>query len=218
MTGKAIDWSLYLVLERSMIKGRSLEEFLVEAVLNGVGVVQLREKESSAREFLEIARVVRDILAPYKVPLLINDRLDVAVASGAHGVHLGQSDMPYREARKMLGGKAIIGLTVSTMDEVRLCEDFDVDYLGVSAIFPTPTKSDVKHIIGLEGLKKMRKISRHTLIGIGGINAGNAGEVIKAGADGIAVVSAICASTNPAKSAAELSSIIKKSKKEKTGV
>ena len=157
---------------------------------------------------MEEAERIKRLLAPYGVPLIINDRVDVALAVGADGVHVGQDDMPYPLARRLLGPKAIIGLSVETVEQVLEAEQYDVDYLGVSSIFETPTKTDTKGSWGLEGLARVRKLSRHRLVAIGGLNASNAESVVRAGADSIAVVSAICAAPDPYEAAATLSRII----------
>ena len=118
----------------------------------------------------------------------------MALAAEADGVHIGQDDMPWSIARKLLGPKAIIGLSVETPAQVKAAETYDIDYLGVSAIFPTPTKTDTRHHWGIEGLRQVRAMSRHALVAIGGITASNAAAVVQAGADCLAVVSAVCAS------------------------
>ncbi|HOU78238.1 MAG TPA: thiamine phosphate synthase, partial [Syntrophales bacterium] len=138
----------------------------------------------------------------------INDRLDVALAVGADGVHVGQDDMPYPLARAVLGKKMIIGLSVETWEDVEAAEKWDVDYLGVSPVFATPTKTDTKGSWGLEGITRIRSFSRHPLVAIGGLNATNTGAAVRAGADGIAVVSAICAAPDPFAAARELCRII----------
>jgi len=195
---------LYLVTDRALSLGRPLEEVVLAAVRGGVGMVQLREKEASTRLFIEEAERIKRLLAPYGVPLLINDRVDVALAVEADGVHIGQQDMPYPLARKLLGKRAIIGLSVETVEQVREAEAYNVDYLGVSPIFPTPTKTDTVGAWGLEGLAEVRRLSRHRLVAIGGLNATNAESVIRAGADCIAVVSAICSAPNVEEAAATL--------------
>jgi thiamine-phosphate pyrophosphorylase len=200
---------VYLVTDRTLIAGKSLEDTILQAVKGRVSVVQLREKEVSTRFFIEEAQRIKTLLAPYTVPLIINDRVDVALAVEADGVHIGQEDMPYLLSRKLLGKKAIIGLSVETMEQVLEAESYDVDYLGVSAIFATPTKTDTKHIWGIEGLREVKKISRHPLVAIGGINASNAAEVVQAGANSVAVVSAICAAPDPQKAAQELHQIFR---------
>ena len=131
---------VYLVTDRASLSVKSLYDVVLLAVKGGAAMVQLREKDVSTRFFIEEARRIKKILAPYAVPLIINDRVDVALAVGADGVHIGQEDMPYPLARKLLGSGAIIGLSVETPEQVVAAEDFDVAYLGVSAIFATPTK------------------------------------------------------------------------------
>lgn len=188
---------LYLVTDRRLCGGKPLEEVIIEAVKGGVAYVQLREKDLSTRNFVEEAKRVKKLLEPYKVPLIINDHVDVALACGAAGVHIGQNDMPYDIARKLLGPKAIIGLSVETWEDVEASQKLDANYIGISPIFTTPTKTDTKKPWGLKGLAEIKAISRHPLVAIGGINESNVKEVVKAGADCIAVVSAICASPDP---------------------
>ncbi len=196
--------ALYLVTDRALSLGRPLEEVVLAAVRGGVGIVQLREKDAPTRLFVEEAQRIKRLLAPYGVPLIINDRVDVALAVEADGVHIGQQDMPYPLARKLLGKRAIIGLSVETVDQVLEAEAYDVDYLGVSPIFPTPTKTDTVGAWGLAGLATVRRLSRHRLVAIGGLNAANAESVIRAGADCIAVVSAICSAPDVEQAAATL--------------
>lgn len=192
-----------------------MEEVVLAAVRGGVKAVQLREKALSIREFIEEARRVKEILRPFDIPLLINDRVDVALAVEADGVHLGQEDMPWQMARKILGKEAIIGLSVEEWEDVLKAEEADVDYLGVSPVFATPTKRDTKGVWGLEGLKRIRSVSRHRLVAIGGLNAENAASVIEAGADAIAVVSAICAAADPFKAARSLGEIFERTYRKK---
>lgn len=199
---------LYLVTDRGLAGDRPLEEVVLAAVEGGAGVVQLREKELATREFVESARRLKALLEPRGIPLIVNDRVDVALAAGADGVHLGQEDMAYPDARALLGPDAIIGLSVETPEDVREAEGFDVDYLGVSPIFPTPTKSDTKGAWGLDGLAEVRRMSRHRLVAIGGLNATNAADAIRAGADAVAVVSAICAAADPRRAAEELAAVV----------
>lgn len=199
---------LYLVTDRSLTLGRPLEQVVARAVQGGVSAVQLREKEAATRSFVEAARQMKALLAPYGVPLLINDRVDVALAVGAAGVHIGQEDLPYPLARRLLGPQAIIGLSVETEAQVVAAEAYDVAYLGVSPIFPTPTKKDTHGSWGLTGLARVRRLSRHSLVAIGGLNVGNAAAAITAGADSIAVVSAICSAEDPREAAAELSAAV----------
>lgn len=203
------DRKLYLVTDSGMIGNRSLTDVVAAAVRGGVGIVQLREKTSSTRAFVESATRIRGILSGTGVPLLINDRIDVALAVGADGVHLGQKDMHYMDARRLLGSKAIIGLSVESMEDVLEADRYDVDYLGVSPVFSTPTKTDTIIEWGLDGLSRVRKATRHALVAIGGVHAGNAAGVLSAGADSVAVVSAVCAARDPEAAACELSGILR---------
>jgi len=199
---------IYLVTDRTSLSGKSLEDIILQAVKGGAAMVQLREKNVSTRFFIDEAQRIKNILSSYTVPLIINDRVDVALAVGADGVHIGQEDMPYPLARKLLGPGAIIGLSVETADQVEAAQAFDVSYLGVSAIFATPTKTDTRNHWGLDGLRKVRAMSRHPLVAIGGINASNAAEVIRAGADSLAVVSAICSASDPQKATEHLQRLV----------
>jgi thiamine-phosphate pyrophosphorylase len=201
---------LYLVTDREICGTKSLETVVEHAVAGGVRYVQLREKDTATRSFIELAVRLKKILTPAGVPLLINDRVDVVLASGADGVHVGQEDMPYQTARKILGQSAIIGLSVETWEDVVFAQSLDVDYLGVSPVFATPTKTDTKGIWGLEGLARIKAYSRHPLVGIGGLNAANAEAVVLAGADCVAVVSAICADADPFQAANELDKIVRR--------
>jgi thiamine-phosphate pyrophosphorylase len=178
------------------------------AVRGGVTAVQLREKALSIREFIATARRIQKIVGPRGIPLIINDRLDVALAVGAEGVHLGPKDIPYEDARRILGHGAIVGISVENAAQAVKAEEWDVDYLGVSPVFPTPTKTDTAAAWGLDGLRRMRKHSRHVLVAIGGINDSNAGQVLDAGADGLAVVSAVCAAVDPEAAARRLRKVL----------
>lgn len=188
---------VYLVTDRSLARGRSLAAVVRAAVEGGVTCVQLREKHAGTREFLALARELMALLAPYRVPLVINDRVDIALACGAQGVHLGQSDMPAHEARRLLPPGTFIGWSVESPADVAASAALPIDYLGVSPVFATPTKTDTSAAWGLEGLAAVRAATRLPLVAIGGLNAVNAAQAIRAGADGIAVVSALCAADDP---------------------
>ncbi len=204
------DWELYLVTDRRLAGGRPIEIIVEAAVRGGVTAVQLREKDCCTREFLELGRALVRLLAPLGIPLLVNDRVDVALAIGAAGVHIGQRDMDYSTARRLLGPDAAIGLSVETLEQARAADALDADYLGVGPVFSTPTKPDAAPPLGLAGLAEVRAVSRHPLVAIGGIGAGNARQAVEAGADGVAVVSAICAAADPELAARELRRVMKK--------
>lgn len=202
---------LYLVTDRGLCpEGRSLVQTVKDAVEGGVTMVQLREKDIDTRTFIEEALELKALLGPLGVPLIINDRVDVALASDADGVHIGQSDMPYAIARRLLGPDRIIGLSVENMDQVAQADALDVDYIGVSPVFATPTKTDTARPFGLEGLREAVKLSHHPTVAIGGMNALTAADVMATGTDGIAVVSAIIAAPDPRAAAEELKNIVDK--------
>lgn len=201
---------LYLVTDRSLSLGRSLEEVVSEAVAGGVTMVQLREKEASTGEFIELAYRLKKILEPHKVPLIINDRVDVALAVDADGVHIGQSDMPYEQARKLLGPHKIIGLSVENRNDLIKANELDVDYIGISPVYGTPTKTDTAEPFGLEGLKEAVRISMHPTVAIGGMNKTTATDVMATGCDGIAVVSAISSAKDIKGASIELKDIVVK--------
>ena len=195
---------LYLVTDQSLMRGRPLADVVAAAVQGGVSCVQLREKNLSTRDFLAQALMLKKLLAPQRVPLVINDRIDIALACGAEGVHLGQSDLPVAEARQLLPPQVFIGWSVETMSDVLQSATLPLDYLGVSPVFATPTKTDTCTAWGLEGLALVRAATALPLVAIGGMHAGNARQVLRAGADGLAVVSALCAADDPQGAAAGL--------------
>lgn len=204
--------SLYLVTDSDLSRGRDTEWIVKEAVENGVTIVQLREKNASTKEFIEIAFRLKEALKPYNVPLIINDRADVALAVDADGLHIGQSDMSYEVARKLLGKDKIIGLSVESYEQVEEANRLDVDYIGVSPVFSTPTKTNTIIEFGLDGVRKISKMSNHPIVGIGGLNRSNVEELILSGADGAAVVSAIVSADSPAEASSELASLISNAK------
>lgn len=199
---------LYLVTDQISIGHRTLTDVVAEAVRGGVTCVQLREKQLNTRDFYAQAMVLQKLLAPLNIPLVINDRIDIALACGAQGVHLGQSDMPVTQARKLLPPDIFIGWSVETIDDVVRSASLSVDYLGVSPVFATPTKTDTQTPWGLAGLRQVRSLTALPLVAIGGIHAGNAREIMLAGADGLAFVSALCAATDPCAAAADLKIIM----------
>ena len=205
---------LYLVTDRDLSLGRPLEEIVSEAVAGGVTMVQLREKDAATGEFVELGRRLMSLLKPLGVPLIINDRVDVALAVDADGVHIGQSDMSYADARRLLGPEKIIGLSVENFEDLESANKLDVDYIGISPVYGTPTKTDTAEPFGLVGLRKAVEMSVHPTVAIGGMNVATVGEVIAAGTDGVAVVSAICSAESPRDAAAELATIIKQYQQE----
>jgi thiamine-phosphate pyrophosphorylase len=202
------DFSLYLVTDRSLAHGRSTVDIIRAAVAGGATCVQLREKHASTRDFLNEAKAVRALLAGSGVPLIINDRIDVALAVNAEGVHLGQTDMPIADARRIVGKSMLIGISAECVEDALRAEAEGADYVGISPVFATPTKTDTAPALGLSGVAAIRARVSLPLVGIGGIGPANAAEVIRAGCDGIAVVSAIVAAPSPRDAAADLKHLI----------
>jgi len=203
------DPSVYLVVGRDFTCGRELPGLVTEAVAGGVTMVQLREKEADFLEFLELAKALKRALAPSGTPLIINDSLEIARSVNAEGVHLGQSDLPVAEARRILGPEAWIGLSVETRVQAQDANTLPVDYLGISPVFASASKVDTETPWGLDGVEWLHACSRHPLIGIGGITSENAASVIESGAQGVAVISAICSAQSPRTAAEELSRVVR---------
>lgn len=195
---------LYLVTGEAPPGGRPLAETVRRAVEGGVTCVQLRAKTASARALLAQARELLALLRPRGVPLIVNDRLDIALAAGADGVHVGQDDLPCADARRLAPPGFLVGVSVGTAAEALAAAAAGASYLGVSPVFDTPTKRDTPPATGLEGLRRIRAATSLPLVAIGGIHAGNAAAVRAAGADGLAVVSAIMTAADPAAAARRL--------------
>jgi thiamine-phosphate pyrophosphorylase len=184
------------VTDPDLSLGRPEEEIVRRAVAAGVTMVQYRDKDTSTKRMIEKTRLMAEICRPAGVALIVNDRLDVAMAGGASGVHLGQDDMTLPDARRIVGEAYIIGISVTTIEEAKEAEEAGADYLGANGVFPTGTKTDLGEPLGLEGVSRLAAASSLPIVAIGGINNQNAGEVISAGADGVAVVSYIVSAEN----------------------
>jgi thiamine-phosphate pyrophosphorylase len=208
MIQKQVDWSLYLVTDRSLAGGRSLAEIVKAAVAGGVSVVQLREKGCSTRRMIGLAEEILAIVRPAGIPLIVNDRIDVALAVDADGVHVGQDDMPAVVARRLIGSSKILGVTAGSPDEGIQAVADGADYIGCNAVFYTPTKLDTGVPTGIDGFRHLARAVPVPVIAIGGMNAGNAGDLIRAGAAGVAVVSAIVAVNDPEQSARVLRTVV----------
>ncbi|OEF51332.1 thiamine-phosphate diphosphorylase [Enterovibrio norvegicus] len=193
-------YRLYLVTDDNQDLD-TLKRVVKDAVAGGVTMVQVREKSGDVRRFIARAAAVKAILAGTGVPLIINDRVDVALAVDADGVHLGQSDMPAEFARALIGENKLLGLSIETEQQLFDAESLPVDYLGLSAIFATPTKTNIKKEWGIDGLAHAVKQSAYPIVAIGGLNASNLDDVIATGASGIALVSAICHADSPKEAA-----------------
>ncbi|MDS1004665.1 thiamine phosphate synthase [Clostridium sporogenes] len=191
-----INYELYLITDRRFLKGRELKKVIEDAILGGVTIVQVREKDISTREFFKVAKEVKEVTDYYKVPIIINDRLDIAQAIDADGVHLGQKDMPLNIARKILGKDKLIGISVGNVKEALEAKNNGADYLGIGTIFPTGSKKDVDAIIGIDGLSQVKNSISIPSVAIGGINKTNFKDVLKTGVEGISVISAILDENN----------------------
>ena len=199
---KNLDLSLYLVTDKS----DDVEKFLKtieDGIKGGVSVVQIREKTADTLDFYNLALKVKEITTKYDVPLIINDRVDVALAIDAEGVHVGQSDMPCDVTRKLVGPDKIVGVSAATIDEAKKAEKDGADYIGSGAVFPTATKDDAPKITKKD-LKEIVNSINIPVVAIGGITLENAHELSDTGIAGLSVVSAIMSSDNPKKSSEEL--------------
>jgi thiamine-phosphate pyrophosphorylase len=192
-----LDLSVYLITDPGMCAARGLVETVLAAVRGGATVVQLRDKHAADAEVAVQGRALLEALRGTGVPLIVNDRVEVAQAIGAAGVHVGQSDLAAAHARALLGPAAIVGVSVETVAHVRAVDPTLVDYVGVGPVFATPTKADHATPLGFDGLAAICTASLVPAVAIGGVKAEHAGAVLAAGARGLAVVSAVCAAVDP---------------------
>ncbi|AWK50818.1 thiamine phosphate synthase [Clostridium beijerinckii] len=201
-----IDYSIYLVTDRDLMSTETLEEAVEQAIIGGCTLVQLREKDCSSLDFYNTAVKVKQITDKYNVPLLINDRLDIALAVDAAGVHVGQSDLPLVVVRKVIGEDKIIGVSTGTLEQALKAQDDGADYIGVGAMYSTGTKKDAKPT-SMEELKKIRENISLPIVVIGGINKERVKDFEGTGIDGLAIVSAIIAQNDIAEATKELKKI-----------
>ncbi len=200
-------YRLYLVTDENQDLP-TLINVVRESVAGGVTMVQLREKHHDIRAFIEKAQAVKEVLEGTGVPLIINDRVDVALAVDADGVHLGQTDMPAPLARKLIGSQRILGLSIESEAQLAEAQSLPIDYIGLSAIFATPTKTNTKTHWGLEGLRDTLRKTTLPVVAIGGINDTNLKDVASTGTHGVALVSAICHAESPKQVATDLLAIM----------
>ncbi|MCF2643049.1 MAG: thiamine phosphate synthase [Lachnospiraceae bacterium] len=203
MKKENLDYTLYLCTDRELMSTDTLEEAVEEAILGGVTMVQLREKNCSSKEFYETALRIKKITDTYGLPLLINDRVDIALAVDADGVHVGQSDLPVSVARKILGKDKIIGVSARNVAQAQEAEQNGADYLGVGAMYATGTKKDAK-VTSREELLKIREAVKIPIVVIGGINQKTLSNFKGIGINGLAVVSAVIAAKDIKAAAAEM--------------
>ncbi len=195
---------LYLVISREACAGRDMLWVAEQAVKGGADLVQLREKQLEMPEFTVSALRLKEMLERYSIPLIINDAIEVAKASGAFGIHVGNSDMPPSRVKAQWADCGMLGYSVEYIEQLKNSEIQYADYLGISPVFSTATKTDTVTEWGLAGVSTIRALTDKPLVAIGNINAANAFDVVRAGADCLAVVSAICGAVNPAKAAEEI--------------
>lgn len=206
---KAFDLSLYLVLDPDLCRAHSMVETARLAAANGATMVQLRDKGASTAEMIETGRALQAVLSGSGVALIVNDDVEAALAIGADGVHVGQGDMAVSEARRLIGTEMILGLSVETEEAARRIDPALVDYAGISPIFATATKPDHQPPIGFEGLTRIVAASPVPSVAIGGLKRAHVAAVFAAGADGMAVVSAICGQDDPGAATRGLAEAIK---------
>lgn len=197
------DYTLYLVTDRELMSTRTLTQAVEQAILDGCTMVQLREKDSCSLEFYQQAQEVKRITDQYQVPLIINDRVDIALAVKATGIHIGQNDIPVSIVRELIGKDMLLGVSVSSAEEAGQAMEDGADYLGVGAMFPTGTKRDAA-MVSMEELIRIRRITNLPIVVIGGINRENAGAFRPMGIDGLAVVSSIIGQPDIRKAAEEI--------------
>ena len=208
-----VDLRLNAIVDPERAGGRDLAELARLTALGGATLIQLRDKISDTRAMVETARAIKEALKPFEVPLVVNDRIDVALAAGADGVHVGQDDMAVEDARKILGRGAIIGLSVKTVDEANAAPVELIDYVGSGGVYVTTSKQQKSAPIGTAGLARViaalhARAPKLPVCGIAGIDAGNAAPVIAAGANGVAVISALSLAPDPAAAARTLRGIV----------
>lgn len=202
-------YALMYVTDDSIANDKAFFTILEDALKGGASIIQLREKSCNTLSFYNRASRAKKLCHAYRVPLIINDRIDIALAIDADGVHIGQTDMPYSKARELLGATKIIGLSVSNTQQAIEAENLRVDYIGISPIFNTATKkSDLAPSLGIEGLKMIRPLFSKPIVCIGGIHKKNVADIIKNGSDGVAVISAISKAEYPEKETKKLKEII----------
>lgn len=205
---KAVDYTLYLVTNRELMSSKTIEKSVKDAIKGGCTIVQLREKDISSKEFYDIAKSLRKITKKHKVPFIINDRVDIALAVNADGIHVGQSDLSLKNVRKLIGKDKIIGVSCGNLEEAKKAYKNGADYLGVGAIFPTNTKKDAKDV-GIDGLKEIINNIPLPIVAIGGINKENIEKLRDINLAGVALVSAIISQKDVKNSAKNIKKIYK---------
>ncbi|HBS58509.1 MAG TPA: thiamine phosphate synthase [Firmicutes bacterium] len=208
------EWGLYVITGDCWSRGRPLTEVVAQALAGGAKLIQLREKELPVRSLVAAGRRIRELTRAAGVPFIVNDRVDIALAVEADGVHIGQADLPLEAVRRMLGGQKAIGVSVHTLEEAREAEREGADYLGVGPVFATGTKADAQAPVGLALLRELKQAVRIPCVAIGGIKQDNIAEVIRTGADGAAVITAVVGAEDVRAAADRLAKLIRDTKEE----
>lgn len=205
------NWDVYLVMDLHGTGALSALEIAEKAIAGGVTVIQIREKTMEKDAFIQTARPIRELCRQKGIDFIINDKVDLAVELDADGVHVGQEDMPGSLARKMIGSR-ILGISASSIEEAKRAIAEGADYLGVGSIYPTLSKADAGDAVTPTLIKEIRAFCDLPIVGIGGINRGNAGPVVEAGANAVAVISAICNAADPMEAAYAIQQVVQQEK------
>ncbi len=199
-----LDFSLYLITDRDLVGSKDFFDSIEKALEGGVSLLQIREKNASSKEFYSLGIKLKKMAEKFNIPLIVNDRIDIALAIDADGVHIGQEDLPIDKARQLIGRDKILGYSVSTPEEAVYGEKMGADYLGAGPVFPTGSKKDAAQPIGLDNLKLIKQSVNIPVVGIGGINSKNLALVKATGIDGISVISAVLCEADTYRAAKEL--------------
>jgi thiamine-phosphate pyrophosphorylase len=214
---RPFDLAVYLITDPVLVGVRGVLETVEAAIAGGATMIQLRDPEAKTRPLVEEARAILALTRAADIPFIVNDRIDVALATGADGVHVGQADMTVADARKLIGPEPLLGLSITSEADLDVSDLDGVDYLGVGPVFQTSTKPDAAPPINVGGLEAIATRTRIPIVAIGGLHAGNAADAIAAGASGIAIVSAICAAPDPEAATRELVEIVREARRAAVG-
>jgi thiamine-phosphate pyrophosphorylase len=212
---RTFDLSVYLITDRPLSAPRRVIDVVEASLAGGATMIQLRDPVTKTRGLVDEARAIAALTRPRGIPFIVNDRVDVALAAGADGVHVGQSDMAPADVRRLIGPDPILGLSITELDDLDRSDFAGVDYLGVGPVFATMTKADAAPAMGVAGLQAVAARARLPIVGIGGIGPANAASVVAAGADGIAIVSAISAAADPAAATRDLVQIVRQAREDR---
>ncbi|MDQ7029287.1 MAG: thiamine phosphate synthase [Ardenticatenia bacterium] len=217
MVRRKLDLSVYVITSAALASPRSVLGVVRAALRGGATVVQLREKKTSTQRLIELGQALLQVTRPAGVPLIVNDRVDVALAVNADGVHVGQEDMPAALARRLIGPDKILGVSAETVEQALMAQRDGADYLGVGDVYGTTTKPDAGPPIGLEGLRRVAQAVHIPVVGIGGITPDNAADVVAHGAEGVAVISAVFGAPDPEEAVRRLREAVAQGRRRRAG-